>query len=123
MAKETILIVEDEKTTRHLLKVSLMDAGYKVNEATTGREALEILDDIKPSLIVLDIVMPDMDGYSLIKKIKDTPVIRNIPIIISSGKSGMKDFFNLEDKIYRPDAFISKPYKMKDLLEIIRKIL
>lgn len=123
MDKNLILVVDDDENTRRLLKFAFLKAGYNVSEAKTGEEALEFLKEYKPDLITLDIIMPDMDGYTLIKEIKNIPVLRNIPIIVSSGKSGMQEYFELEDEAFRPDAFISKPYKMKELIETVKKII
>ncbi|MFH1416441.1 MAG: response regulator [Elusimicrobiota bacterium] len=120
---KTVMIVDDEDETRRLLEFALKNAGYHVREANSGQKALEALGEFMPDAIVLDIVMPDMDGYTLVKKIKKIPDLATIPIVISSGKGGMKDFFELEDEIYRPDAFLVKPYKMKDLIDTVNRIL
>jgi len=108
---------------RRLLEVALSNLDCDVITAKNGREALEILKNHIPDAIICDIVMPDMDGYSLIKEIKDNKELKNIPLIVSSGKSGMKEYFELEDEIYRPNAFLTKPYKMKMLIETVNEVL
>ena len=123
MSSNTVLIVDDEENTRKLIRFALEKSGYIVFETKTGSEALQFLTDNKPDLIILDIVMPDMDGYTLMKKIKDLPVMRNIPVIISSGKSGMQEYFSLDDEKYKPNAFLVKPYKMKDLIETVKNTI
>lgn len=123
MEKKVVLVVDDDENTRRLLEIALSGAGYFINTAKDGSKALEFLKNHTPDAIVCDIVMPDMDGYSLLKKIKDVPELKDIPFIISSGKGGMKDYFDLEDEVYRPDAFLIKPYKMKVLIETVGNIL
>ena len=121
--KKTVMIVDDEDETRRLLEFALKNAGYQVREANSGQKALELLGEFVPDAIVLDIVMPDMDGYTLVKKIKEIPDLTKIPVVISSGKGGMKDLFELEAEMYRPDAFLVKPYKMKELIGTVDRIL
>lgn len=123
MEQKIILVVDDEENTRKLLSFALEKAGYSVLSAKNGLEAIEILKKCVPDTIVLDIVMPDMDGYSFVKEIKKMPVVQNIPIVISSGKGGMKEYFELEDPNCHPDAFLIKPYKMSDLVNTVNEIL
>lgn len=123
MEKALILIIDDEESTRRLLEFALVKSGYIVCTAKSGEEALKYLEKVNPNIMIVDMVMPGMGGYCFIKKIKNIPVIRNIPIIVSSGKSGMEDYFNLEDEVYRPDAFLAKPYKIKELLETVEKVI
>lgn len=123
MNNKFILVVDDEENTCRLLEVALNKLSYEVTAAKNGKEALEILREKIPAAIICDIVMPDMDGYNLIKEIKSRPEIRDIPLIVSSGKGGMKEYFELEDEIYRPDAFLVKPYKIELLIETVSKVL
>ena len=121
--KPLILVVEDEENTLRLLEYALVKSGYTVYKTRSGREALEYLLNSKPAAIILDIVMPDMDGYSFLRSIKSDPEMKDIPVIISSGKSKMKNYYELEDEKYKPDAFLIKPYKMEVLIETVKKVL
>ena len=123
MNKRLILVVDDEENTRLLIRFALTKAGYEIAEAKTGVEALDFLTISLPDLIIVDMVMPDMDGFSLIKKIKTVSVYAGIPVVVSSGKGGMKEYFELEEALYRPNAFLVKPYKMKDLIETVKKFV
>jgi CheY-like chemotaxis protein len=123
LEKREILIIEDDKATQRLLEYTLVKNGYIVYSANSGQEGLQYLEKINPALIILDMVMPDMDGYTFIKNIKQMPISRNIPVIVSSGKSGMKEYFELEEDIYKPDAFLTKPYKAKELIDTINKVI
>ena len=77
----TILYVEDNADNRTLVRRILIAEGYNLLEAANATQALEILKDTQPNLILMDINMPDMDGYSLTTKIKETPGLESIPII------------------------------------------
>ncbi len=121
--KKLVLVVDDEENTRRFLEVALTNIGYNVIKAENGADALNYLNDNKPDAIVLDIVMPDMDGYSFIKNIKKIPELQPIPLIVSSGKGGMKEYFDLEEEIYRPQAFLIKPYELKLLTKTVKEIV
>lgn len=123
MDKKNILVVDDEENTRKLIGLVLKGAGYEVFMVKSGKEALQFLEHQMPDVIILDIVMPDMDGYSFLKNVKSNAATKNLPIIISSGKSKMKKYFDLEDESFKPTAFLSKPFKVKVLVDIVKKTL
>jgi len=77
----TILYVEDNVDNRTLVRRILMAEGYNLLEAVNATQALEILGDTQPDLILMDINMPDMDGYSLTAQIKGTPGLESIPVV------------------------------------------
>src|ERR1700692_1827118 len=77
-----ILIVDDERRNAELLKVMLTPEGYTLLTATNGEDALGLLAEQKPDLILLDVMMPGMDGYQVVAKIKENPATRNIPVIM-----------------------------------------
>ena len=80
-----ILIVEDDKFLRDMLVNKFEDTGFQVNAATTGEEAFKMLTRHKPDLITLDLLMPDVDGFQVIQKIKTDPGTSGIPILILSN--------------------------------------
>lgn len=113
-----ILIVEDEITTSQLVKIVLKKQGYRVVTATTGPEALRIADDIIPDLILLDIVLPGMDGFQVCQYIRKNPHTAQIPVIMFSGLDRPAD----QRMAFAAggDDYLTKPVKMSDLLEKIR---
>lgn len=115
--------MDDDEDIRRLIEFTLTESGYSVELAKTGKEALDLLEEFRPAAIVLDVVMPDMDGFKFFRKIKSMPDFNNIPVIFSTGKSGLKDYFELEDEELKPDAFISKPFKKEELVETVRGVL
>ena len=77
-----ILIVEDSKTQAFMLENFLNEQDFDVYVAGNGREALELLQEIRPAIVISDIIMPEMDGYDLCKKIKDDEKLKNIVVIL-----------------------------------------
>ena len=117
----TILYVEDNADNRTLVRRILMAEGYNLLEAVNATQALETLQDNKPDLILMDINMPDMDGYSLTAKIKDTPGLESIPIIALTANVMRGDRErSLEAGC---DGYIQKPIDIDLLSEQIERFL
>ena len=115
--KERILIVEDEEGLRLLYEEELEAEGYEVLTAQNGREAIQQFEHGKPDLIVLDIVMPVMDGMEALGRIvgKD----RKIPIILNSSYPGYREDF----MSWAADAYVTKSADLKELKDKIRELL
>ncbi len=109
--KDVILVVDDEKDLRDVLKLYLETAGYTVLEAENGIEAIELISKFEVSLMILDIMMPKMDGFELIKKLGEE---RNFPIIFLSART------KVQDKILGlnlgADDYIEKPFDPGEVL-------
>jgi two-component system cell cycle response regulator DivK len=117
----TILYVEDNADNRTLVRRILMAEGYNLLEAVNAAQALETLQNNKPDLILMDINMPDMDGYSLTAKIKDTPGLESIPIIALTANVMRGDRErSLEAGC---DGYIQKPIDIDLLSEQIERFL
>lgn len=86
----TILVVDDELPQRVLLRASLEDAGYIVFEAGGGRDALRLLRERSVDLVLLDLVMPEMDGFQFLRQLKADNLLRNIPVVVVSGSEDME---------------------------------
>jgi len=119
LAKETILIVEDEGTMRALLTKTLEEAGYLVLQAEDGDAGYQMAKTAKPDLIISDIIMPQMDGNQLMKKLRESPFGKNIPFMVVSARGQMKEYF----EVMNADDFITKPYDSEDLLRRVSKVL
>jgi PleD family two-component response regulator len=116
-----ILIVEDSPTQAEQLKHILEEAGYLVSAASNGKEALSAISKHKPTLVISDVIMPEMDGYQLCERIKTSENFKNIPVILVTSLSDPEDIIKgLECKA---DNFIVKPYDEKYLLSNVRHIL
>jgi two-component system response regulator (stage 0 sporulation protein F) len=112
-----ILVVEDDESQRILYHDELCEAGYEVMLAANGREALNQLDRDKPDLIILDIVMPVMDGMETLGRI--IREYRDVPIILNTAYSSYKDDF----MSWGADAYVVKSADLGELKEKVREIL
>jgi DNA-binding response OmpR family regulator len=111
----TILVVDDEETIRKLLKVNLTADGYEVITASSGEEALALMDKREPDLVILDIMMPGMDGFqtlNLIRKRSDIPVIM---LTARAEELTMRDSLELG-----ADDYVQKPFSLLELSARIR---
>jgi len=116
-----ILIVEDSPTQAEQLRHLLEERRYKVRVATNGAQALSLLVEHKPTLIVSDVMMPEMDGYALCREIKTNESLRDIPVILVTQLSSPQDV--IKGLECGADNFIIKPYNEKYLLSRIQYIL
>ncbi|RKY29684.1 MAG: two-component system response regulator [Candidatus Omnitrophota bacterium] len=119
MAK--ILIVEDERDIRSLVAKALSAKGYEVFEASNGYEGWYMLQKEKPDLVILDIMMPVMDGMEVLKKIRNHPEFKEMPVIMLTGKSEDKDI--LEGYSVGADYYITKPFDIKTVLIGVKMML
>ena len=117
--KPRILLVEDAKELVEVLSARLEANGYEILTALNGQEGLEQAEKNHPDLILLDLGMPEMDGYAMIKELKRRGTCRDIPIIVATGHKHMKDLIELEGV----SDFLTKPYGAEDLLNRIAWVL
>ena len=121
MAKGKILVVDDEIYIVHILDFSLGMEGYEVLTALDGEQALEKARAEHPDLIVLDIMMPKLDGYETCKRLKADEATKRIPVILLSAKGR-----NVDQKVgfeVGADDYITKPFSPRKLVERINAIL
>lgn len=120
-----IVLVEDDDILSSLYDEALCMMGFSVGVAKTGQEALRIIDQNDPNLVILDIVMPDGDGFFVLKKLKDNPKTKNIPVIIHTNlyndsdkaetlRLGAKEYVVKTEVTPKQLAEIVKKYLMKD---------
>ena len=117
---KNILIIDDEPTTTRLVKNYLEINGFAVQEAHDGEQGLRLLKQLKADLIVLDIQMPVMNGYTFMLELKKLgKEYKNIPVMILTSKEGMADIFKIEGA----KEYVVKPFKPEELLTAIRKYI
>ena len=116
-----ILIADDEHKIVMTLEYAFRKAGYEVFIARDGSEVLEILKDQTPDAILLDVMMPNLDGYSTLSEIKKNDKWNNIKIIFLSAKTGENDIKKGLD--LGADAYMTKPYSIKKLTEKVEELL
>ncbi len=121
MAKATILIVEDDPDIQELISYTLGKEGYTVVTAESGEQALELLGTTNPDLILLDIMLPGIDGTDVLRELKRDGKSANIPVIMATAKSEDSDIVTgLE---LGADDYIAKPFSPKVLIARIRALL
>ena len=120
MVKKKILIADDEPSIR-LLIATILGVNYDVTEAKDGQEAVDIATQEKPDLILLDIMMPNVDGYTACTIIKTNPETMSIPVVMLTGV-GYELNRRLAEKV-GSDAYVTKPFTRQDLLAIVGRLL
>lgn len=119
--QDFILVVEDETNSRLLLKTYLSSVGYSVKMAGSGEEALKIIAEQPPSVIILDIILPGIDGYDVCRKLKHSIRTSFIPIIMVTALRGDQE--RVQGIEVGADDFISKPFNRVELLTRIKSLL
>ena len=112
---ESVLVVDDSRTIRFALKKMLVQGGYEVLEAENGREAIELARAHSPVLIIMDIVMPELNGFQATRRMRKMEETRDIPIVIMSGNPEATEKFWVE-RIGAND-FMSKPFSRKEVFQ------
>jgi len=114
-----VLLVDDDRLVKDLMQHALKNIGYEVISADDGLEALEILQQKKPDLILLDVQMPRMDGYTFIMKKTADPAIAHIPVIVLTSLGKTEPLF----KRHGIKAYLVKPINTHDLMEKVQSII
>jgi len=122
MAKTKILIVDDSADIVEMIAKRLKAQGYDTVTAVNGQEALEKTAAEKPDLILLDVMMPGLDGISTGTRLKADPNTKNIPIIMVTAKGEREDIMNAIDKVGVAE-YIVKPFRIDQLIEKINFVL
>lgn len=119
MNKKKVLLVDDEVDFVKMVKMRLEANDYEVLTAYNGKEFLEKVKKVKPDMILLDILMPEMDGYTALKELKQLKEAKDIPVIILTAKGKMKDLFQIENIA----DYIVKPFDDDELLLRMKRVL
>ncbi|MBU1248352.1 MAG: response regulator, partial [Proteobacteria bacterium] len=114
MSSERILVVEDHEDTRELLKYNLEAAGFEVRSAVDGHAALELAHELKPGLVILDLMLPGMDGLEVCRRLKKDPTTSGTPVIMLTAKGEEVDrIVGLE---LGADDYVVKPFSPRELM-------
>jgi CheY-like chemotaxis protein len=120
MTTARVLIVDDDRVIQELLRVNLELEGYTVEVASDGEEALTQFDAFHPQLVLLDVMMPKLDGWQVARRLKGSPERRDVPIVMLSAKQ--------RDQEAQPDdlgvaAYVTKPFDPIKLLDLVADLL
>jgi len=116
-----VLIVEDSIAQREMITDLLKASGLTVTHASDGVEALEAIQTTPPDLVVLDIVMPRMNGYEVCRRLKSDPKTQNVPVVMCSSKG--EEFDRYWGMKQGADAYIAKPFQPTELVGTVKQLL
>ncbi len=119
---KTILFIEDESSLQKTFGEILKQEGYEVASALDGETGLRLVKEKKPDLILLDLILPKMNGFDVLKKIKEDPEIKEIPVIVLTNLEGVADV----DKAIELGAttyLVKAQYSLEEVVEKIKKVL
>jgi two-component system, OmpR family, alkaline phosphatase synthesis response regulator PhoP len=116
-----ILAVDDETHVRRLVEINLQRAGYRVTTACDGQEALEKIEAEPPDLVVLDVRMPHLDGFEVLRRLKGDPGTQHIKVVMLTGKKWDADI--VEGWHSGADAYLTKPFSPIELLATVSELL
>lgn len=117
----TILVVEDSATQREMMAEFLKGNDFQVTVASNGLEALERVQDTSPDVVLLDVLMPQMNGYEVCRRLKSNPKTHAIPVIMCSAKITEVDrYWGMKTGA---DAYIGKPFKQKEMIDTIERLI
>lgn len=117
----TVLVVEDSVTQREMITDLLKGSGLTVTVASDGVEAMEQIQGRTPDLVVLDIVMPRMNGYEVCRRLKADPKTQNVPVVMCSSKG--EEFDRYWGMKQGADAYIAKPFQPTELVGTVKQLL
>ena len=115
-----ILVVDDEYSIAEVLEAALADAGHEVVTAANGRQGLERLRERRPDLVLLDLMMPIMDGAAMLKAMRQDPACLDIPAVVMSSLPE-NAVAKAAEKTYA--AFLRKPFKLKAVIDLVNAVL
>jgi len=116
-----LLIIEDDPSLRELLRDVLKLSGFRVEAAADGQTCLNLAKTLQPDCILLDLRLPDIDGFAVLRRLRNDPTTAAIPVIVLSG------FTRIEDQELALElgavAYITKPYNIPDLILVVRSVI
>ncbi|MBI1979483.1 MAG: response regulator [Elusimicrobia bacterium] len=116
----TILVVEDEQMILDLITMVLEPKGHTIVHTQDGDKAMEIAKESKPDLVLLDVMLPGLDGFSVQNQLYEDEKLKRVPVIMMTAKSQLEDVFKTSPNVA---GFIAKPFSVKDLLEKVSAVL
>jgi CheY-like chemotaxis protein len=119
-ASGRILVVDDSEVIRQLIRVNLELEGFEVVTAADGAECLEVIHEVRPDVVTLDVVMPRLDGLGTAARLRSDPGTRDLPLAIVSACSRPEVEAGLDVGV---DAFVAKPFEPAELVGVVRRLM
>jgi CheY-like chemotaxis protein len=118
VSKQSIMVIDDSIVIRKMIEIALEEEDYRILTATSGKEGMEVIEKESPNLIILDMILPDMNGIEVLKKIK---TIHNAPVIMLSGKDSPQLVESAKE--VGVEDFLPKPFRDEELVEKVKNLL
>ncbi|MEU2562153.1 response regulator [Streptomyces longispororuber] len=115
-----VLVVDDNKVIRQLIRVNLELEGFEVVTAADGAECLDVVHQVRPDVVTLDVVMPRLDGLRAAARLRTDPRTRHLPLVVVSACTQYEVEAGLEVGV---DAFLAKPFEPNELVEVVRQLV
>jgi len=116
-----ILIVEDSPTMRKLIRSALEEGGYRVAESEDALQALAVVQEVAPDLVITDVNMPDVDGISMVSQMRTFPAFRSVPILVLTTESSEEA--KERGRLAGATGWITKPFDPAQLREVVAEVL
>lgn len=116
----TILVVDDDPDIRMVLRTNLEEEGFSVIEADGGQAAIEGVEASAPDLVILDVMMPEVDGYDVLAKLRSQPEYESLPVVLLTARRQESDVW--EGWSSGADYYMTKPFKMNELVRFVRYV-
>src|SRR5437879_11204936 len=116
-----VLIVDDDERVREYVRVNLEMEGYSVREASSAEQGLAVLEEVSPDLILLDVMMPEVDGWEMLRRVQDRHGVGSIPVIMFSGKVDEQSMAEAEKR--GAQGYIGKPFNPQQLIASTKQFL
>jgi DNA-binding response OmpR family regulator len=118
--KPRILVVEDDPVLRKILRLQLSGEGFEISLAEDGAIAYDLLQTMLPDCIILDLMMPVMDGFSFLKRVRSVNLTADIPILVLTASEDERHKRRSDQ--YQADAFLCKPYNLQELITTLHRL-
>jgi DNA-binding response OmpR family regulator len=115
-----VLAVDDDPTILRLLEVNLEMDGHEVHTATDGQEALDRVDEVHPDVVILDVMMPNLDGWQVCERLREDERFADLPVIFLSARAQESDVTRGDDA--GADAYVTKPFDPMALVELVERL-
>jgi DNA-binding response OmpR family regulator len=117
----TVLVVEDDEMVAEVVRINLEADGYTVLHAPNGAAALAAIAERRPDVVVLDVMMPEIDGWTVLERLRDDPTTANLPVIMLSAKAMPAD--QVRGYNLGANGYVPKPFAAPDLVDKVREVL
>jgi len=119
-AKPRILVVEDDPDLRTIVRLQLGSAGYEIREAENGAVGYEAIQQEVPDCVILDLMMPVMDGFGFLKRVRSSLTLQDVPVLILTANEDERN--RTRGFQYQADAYMSKPYDLQELTDEVARL-